>query len=103
MTSQSDTLPRRAAIAVFLAFALAYFISALLRAVTATLSPVLTDEFSLHARDLGLLAVQRGARLLLLALQRGQGLRALVDGVGALAEGGGPSVLSRQLSRLKRV
>ena len=56
MTSQSDTLPRRAAIAVFLAFALAYFISALLRAVTATLSPVLTDEFSLHARDLGLLA-----------------------------------------------
>ena len=52
----ADTLPRRAAIAVFLAFALAYFISALLRAVTATLSPVLTDEFSLHARDLGLLA-----------------------------------------------
>jgi MFS family permease len=52
----SDTLPRRAAIAVFLAFALAYFLSALLRAVTATLSPVLTTEFSLHARDLGLLA-----------------------------------------------
>ena len=50
------TLPRRAAIAVFLAFALAYFLSALLRAVTATLSPVLTQEFSLHARDLGLLA-----------------------------------------------
>ncbi len=49
-------LPRRAAIAVFLAFALAYFFSALLRAVTATLSPVLTEEFSLHARDLGLLA-----------------------------------------------
>ena len=52
----SAALPRRAAIAVFLAFALAYFISALLRAVTATLSPVLTTEFSLHARDLGLLA-----------------------------------------------
>lgn len=49
-------LPRRAAIAVFLAFAAAYFFSALLRAVTATLSPVLTDTFSLHARDLGLLA-----------------------------------------------
>ncbi len=49
-------LPRRAAVAVFLAFALAYFFSALLRAVTATLSPVLTAEFSLHARDLGLLA-----------------------------------------------
>ena len=53
---QADLLPRRAAIAVFLAFALAYFLSALLRAVTATLSPVLTQEFSLHARDLGLLA-----------------------------------------------
>lgn len=52
----ADTLPRRAAVAVFLAFALAYFISALLRAVTATLSPVLTAEFNLHARDLGLLA-----------------------------------------------
>lgn len=57
MTQQAtDALPRRAAIAVFLAFALAYFISALLRAVTATLSPVLTEEFALHARDLGLLA-----------------------------------------------
>lgn len=52
----ADTLPRRAAVAVFMAFALAYFISALLRAVTATLSPVLTTEFNLHARDLGLLA-----------------------------------------------
>ncbi|HRN75817.1 MFS transporter [Ottowia sp.] len=51
-----EMLPRRAAVAVFLAFALAYFFSALLRAVTATLSPVLTAEFSLHARDLGLLA-----------------------------------------------
>jgi MFS family permease len=51
-----DLLPRRAAVVVFLAFALAYFISALLRAVTATLSPALTVEFSLRARDLGLLA-----------------------------------------------
>ena len=41
---------------VFLAFAAAYFCSALLRAITATLAPVLTQEFSLHARDLGLLA-----------------------------------------------
>ncbi len=54
--ADQSRLPRRAAIAVFLAFALAYFFSALLRAVTATLSPVLTAEFSLHARDLGLLA-----------------------------------------------
>lgn len=49
-------LSRRAGVAVFLAFALAYFLSALIRAITATLSPVLTQEFALHARDLGLLA-----------------------------------------------
>ena len=34
---------------VFLAFAAAYFCSALVRAITATLSPVLTQDFSLHA------------------------------------------------------
>ncbi len=49
-------LSRRAGIFVFLAFAAAYFCSTLVRAITATLSPVLTQEFSLHARDLGLLA-----------------------------------------------
>jgi MFS family permease len=49
-------LSRRAAIAVFLAFAFAYFFSALIRAITATLSPILTPEFGLNARDLGLLA-----------------------------------------------
>ncbi len=49
-------LPRRQAVAVFLAFAFAYFFSALVRAITATLSPTLTQEFALHARDLGLLA-----------------------------------------------
>lgn len=49
-------LGRRSAIAVFLAFAFGYFISALLRAITATLSPTLTAQFALHARDLGLLA-----------------------------------------------
>ena len=49
-------LTRRSAIAVFLAFAFTYFFAALLRAVTATLSPVLTQEFALNARDLGLLA-----------------------------------------------
>jgi MFS family permease len=41
---------------VFLAFAFAYFLSALIRAITATLSPVLTQELALNARDLGLLA-----------------------------------------------
>lgn len=49
-------LSKRTAIAVFLAFASAYFLSALIRAITATLSPQLTQEFTLHARDLGLLA-----------------------------------------------
>ena len=48
-------LSRRAVVQVFLAFALAYFLSALIRAITATLSPVLMQEFSLQARDLGLL------------------------------------------------
>jgi len=41
---------------VFLAFASAYFLSALIRAITATLSPTLTQEIGLSARDLGLLA-----------------------------------------------
>jgi MFS family permease len=49
-------LSRRAAVVVFLAFAFAYFFSALIRAITATLSPTLTQEFALNARDLGLLA-----------------------------------------------
>ena len=49
-------LSRRAAVAVFLVFAFAYFFSALIRAITATLSPTLTQEFGLNARDLGLLA-----------------------------------------------
>lgn len=49
-------LARRQAVAVFLAFAFAYFFAAVLRAITATLAPTLTQEFQLHARDLGLLA-----------------------------------------------
>lgn len=56
MSTAAALLPRRTAVRVFLAFAVAYFLSALLRAITATLSPVLTGAFSLHARDLGLLA-----------------------------------------------
>jgi len=51
-----DRLGARAATVVFLSFALAYFFSALVRAVTATLSPVLSLELSLQASDLGLLA-----------------------------------------------
>ena len=51
-----NLLPRRTAIVVFLAFAAAYFLSALIRAITATISPTLSEEFVLNARDLGLLA-----------------------------------------------
>jgi predicted MFS family arabinose efflux permease len=51
----SALAPRRAVL-VFLAFAFAYFFSAVLRAITATLSPTLTREFALSAQELGLLA-----------------------------------------------
>jgi predicted MFS family arabinose efflux permease len=54
--STSDVLAPRAAVIVFLTFALAYFLSALLRAITATLSPTLSAEMSLNAGHLGLLA-----------------------------------------------
>ncbi|MDE2419238.1 MAG: MFS transporter [Burkholderiales bacterium] len=49
-------LSQRKAIAVFMVFAFAYFISTLIRAITATLAPTLVTEFTLNARDLGLLA-----------------------------------------------
>ena len=49
-------LPKKKAIVVFFVFAFGYFLSCLLRAITATLSPVLTSEFNLLAADLGLLA-----------------------------------------------
>ncbi len=51
-----NPLRRQTAVIVFLTFAFAYFLSALIRAITATLSPELTQEFQLQARDLGLLA-----------------------------------------------
>lgn len=53
---QPGLLDKKIAIVVFLAFAAAYTISALVRAIIATLSPVLSQEFSLQSRDLGLLA-----------------------------------------------
>ena len=56
MATPPSVLPRRLAIVVFLVFALAYFFSTLVRAITATLSPTLTQELGLNARDLGLLA-----------------------------------------------
>ncbi len=46
----------RTAVTIFAAFAFAYFFSALLRAVTATLAPAFSAELGLGAGDLGLLA-----------------------------------------------
>ena len=46
----------RAAVSLVLAFAFAYFLSALLRAVTATRAPVFSAELGLRSADLGLLA-----------------------------------------------
>ncbi len=51
-----NILSIKKAVLVFFVFACGYFISCLLRAITATLSPLLTAEFNLLAGDLGLLA-----------------------------------------------
>ena len=53
---EKNILPIKKAVLIFFVFACGYFISALLRAITATLSPLLTSEFNLTAGDLGLLA-----------------------------------------------
>ena len=49
-------MPRGTAAAMFLCFAFAYFFSALVRAVVATLAPVFSADLGLNAADLGLLA-----------------------------------------------
>jgi len=54
--TNGEPLSRSAGVRVFLAFAFAYFFSALLRAVTATLAPTFGAELGLRAADLGLLA-----------------------------------------------
>ena len=48
-------LAQSKAITIFLVFALGYFISTLLRAITATISPELVSEFNLSSGELGLL------------------------------------------------
>ena len=48
-------LAKSKAITIFLVFALGYFISNLLRAITATISPELVSEFNLTSGELGLL------------------------------------------------
>jgi predicted MFS family arabinose efflux permease len=55
-TAPFVSLTPRRAVVLFLAFAFAYFLSTLIRAVTATLAPTLVQEFALSAGDLGLLA-----------------------------------------------
>lgn len=50
------TRPRLSAPVLFLSFAFGYFLSTLLRAITATLAPVFSSELDLRAADLGLLA-----------------------------------------------
>lgn len=48
-------LPKHKAITIFLVFAFGYYISNLLRSITATISPELVSEFNLSAGELGLL------------------------------------------------
>jgi predicted MFS family arabinose efflux permease len=60
MTAQSMSaepgLSRTSAMAIFFCFACAYFFSALVRAVVATLAPVVSTDLGLSSADLGLLA-----------------------------------------------
>jgi predicted MFS family arabinose efflux permease len=51
-----NVLSQRKAVVLFAVFAFAYFLSTLIRAITATLAPTLVQEFALKASDLGLLA-----------------------------------------------
>jgi MFS family permease len=53
---RSELLPVGDAVWLFLSFAFAYFLAALLRGVTATLAPEFSAELGLGAGDLGLLA-----------------------------------------------
>lgn len=55
-TALAVTATVRASVAMFAVFAFAYFFSALLRAITATLAPEFSTELGLSAGDLGLLA-----------------------------------------------
>lgn len=66
--------PRGVAVAMFASFALAYFFSALVRGVTATLAPAFSAELGLGAADLGLLAGAYFAGFALMQLPMGSGL-----------------------------
>ncbi len=72
--ARPETGAARGAITIFLAFAFAYFISALLRAVTATLAPTFSGELDIGAADLGLLAGAYFLGFALMQLPLGQAL-----------------------------
>ena len=74
LTAVEPELPRRLAVWLFLSFAFAYFFSALLRGVTATLAPNFSAELGLSAGDLGLLAGAFFAGFALTQLPLGSGL-----------------------------
>jgi predicted MFS family arabinose efflux permease len=67
-------ISRGMAVAMFASFALAYFFSALVRGVTATLAPEFSSELGLGAADLGLLAGAYFAGFALMQLPMGSGL-----------------------------
>ncbi len=52
---KKPVLAKSKAIIIFIVFALGYFISNLLRAITATIAPELISEFNLTSGELGLL------------------------------------------------
>jgi predicted MFS family arabinose efflux permease len=72
--SGGDGITRGIAVAMFASFALAYFFSALVRGVTATLAPEFSAELGLGAADLGLLAGAYFAGFALMQLPMGSGL-----------------------------
>ena len=74
MTGGAHRLTPRAIAVVFLAFAFAYFFSAMVRAVTATLAPVFAHELGLKASHLGLLAGAYFFGFALMQLPLGQAL-----------------------------
>jgi predicted MFS family arabinose efflux permease len=69
-----STRPLASAAGIVLAFAFVYFLSALLRAVTATLAPVFSAEMGLRPSDLGLLAGAYFLGFALLQLPLGRAL-----------------------------
>jgi predicted MFS family arabinose efflux permease len=113
MTSSAPTLddPPAAAVGqaaawIFAAFAFAYFFSALIRAVMATLAPVFSSELGLDAADLGLLAGAYFVGFAALQLPLGRALdshgprRVLIGLLAVAAVGCAAFALARSLGAL---